>query len=129
LATEEVADELHAVADAEHGDTQLEDLGVDRGRAVLEDARGTAGEDDRRGLQRLDGGDAHRARVDLTVDAELADAPGDELRVLAAEVEDEDGCAGHFGPHIPRAPRPCERSSRAAEEARLGDALPLADGG
>jgi hypothetical protein len=28
---------------------------------------------------------------ELRVDAALADAPGDQLRVLAAEVDDEDG--------------------------------------
>src|SRR5690606_3057429 len=90
LAAEEVTDELHAVADPEHGDAEREDAGVDVGRPVFEDARGPAGEHDGVRLERADAVEADRARLDLAVDVLLADAPRDELRVLRAEVEDED---------------------------------------
>ena len=57
-------------------------LGLHRGRAAREDdaPRGEAA-DLLRGQVRA---------VDLAVDAQLADAPGDQLGVLAAEVEDQD---------------------------------------
>jgi hypothetical protein len=69
-------------------------VGVDAGRA--------AGEDDRRGLAGDDllgrdvGGD------DLGVDAGLADPPRDELGVLRAEVDDEDGGNSISRPASPR---------------------------
>ena len=50
----------------------------------------------------LDGG--FGARPDLAVDAELADAPGDELRVLRAEVEDEDALVQTLGDGHRRTP-------------------------
>ncbi len=52
---------------------------------------GAAGEDD--GL-RLDAPEGFVGRLegnDLGIDAGLADAPGDQLRDLAAEIDDEDG--------------------------------------
>src|SRR5690606_20062521 len=91
LAAEQMAEELHAVADAEHRHAELEDLRIDRGRPFLEHARRTAGEDDGGRREGLDGLGIHRARMDLAIDTQLADSPGDELGVLAAEVEDENG--------------------------------------
>jgi hypothetical protein len=35
--------------------------------------------------------------VDLAVDVALADAAGDELRVLRAEIEDQNGLPGSHG--------------------------------
>ena len=52
-----------------------------------------AREDDRARGHGADLLEGHRAGVDLAVDALLADAAGDELRVLRAEVEDEDELA------------------------------------
>ena len=81
---------LHAVADAEHRHTQRPDgLGCG-GRALLRDGLGAAREDD---ALRIEG--PHRLiacvpGVDLAVDAELAHAARDELRVLRPEVEDQD---------------------------------------
>ena len=42
------------------------------------------------GLRRQHLGERHRARHDLGVDVRLAHAPRDQLRVLRAEVDDED---------------------------------------
>src|SRR5690606_31239219 len=50
---------------------------------------GAAGEDDAPGLELADRLQRHIERVDLAVDTNLADAPGDQLGVLGAEVEDK----------------------------------------
>ena len=52
LAAQEVRDELHAVADAEHRHADLEDAPIHGGRTFLVDARRAAGEDDRARLLR-----------------------------------------------------------------------------
>ena len=69
------------------------------GRGALRvHGRGAAGEDDRRRVLGEHLGDRHGGRHDLAVDPGLADAAGDELGVLRAEVDDEDdvgsGAAG-----------------------------------
>ena len=58
-------------------------FGVDRG--------GPAREDERDGVPGPDLVGAQPVRDELGVDARLADAAGDELAVLAAEVEHENG--------------------------------------
>jgi hypothetical protein len=83
--------ELHAVADPEHGHAQLEEAGVDMRCSVRVHGRGTAGENER---ERPLG--ARRRRGDamadeLRVNAAFAHAARDQLRVLPAEVDDEDG--------------------------------------
>src|SRR5690606_27038623 len=90
LAAEQVRRELHAVADPEDRNAELEDAAVDLGSPLLVHARGPAGQDDgARGL-RADILERRRARMDLAVDLALAHASRDELRRLRAEVEDED---------------------------------------
>src|ERR1019366_2588816 len=91
---EQVRDELKAVADSEDGDAELEDARVDRRRALGVDARGSPRQDDGFRGHRLDLLEGDRARLDLAVNALLADAAGDELRVLSPEVEDEDEVTG-----------------------------------
>src|SRR6185437_5377818 len=80
--------QLRAVTDAERRDAELEDARVDARRAVGVHRRGPAAEDDRVRLARADrlGGDL--MTDELRVHAALAHAPRDQLRVLAAEVED-----------------------------------------
>ena len=89
-AAEQLGHQLQAVADAEDGDFQVEDLGVDERRAGLLDAERTAGEDDPFRAEGADLLERHRAGVNFAVDVQLADAPRDQLRVLRSEVEDED---------------------------------------
>ncbi len=83
--------QLGAVADAEDRHAEVVDTGVDGGRPVDVDRGRPAGEDDPGGasLGELGGGD--RVGHDLAVDVGLADPTGDELGVLGAEVDDEDG--------------------------------------
>ncbi len=87
---EHLTGQLHAVADAQDGDTEIKDGGVDLRRALVIDAGGAAGEDDAAGVQLGDLGGGHAGRDEHGKDAALADTPGDELGGLAAEVHDGD---------------------------------------
>ena len=97
LAAEGLHHELHAVADAEDGEAEVEEGGVDLGGAGLVDAAGAAGEDDAFGGERADAVEGGGEGEDLAVDLAFADAPGDELAVLRAEVEDDDLFLGLHG--------------------------------
>jgi hypothetical protein len=94
LATELVGHGLHAVADAQHRNAQFEH-GLRRlVRGFLVHAGMAARED--HPLERAVGGVLadplvrHVAGMDFGVDVGFAHAAGDQLRDLAAEVEDED---------------------------------------
>jgi hypothetical protein len=90
-ATRELlGDELGAVADAQDRGPEVVDVRVDDRRPFDVDRLRTAGEDDPSRVASGDLGCRDRVRDDLAVDVCLADAPGDELGVLSAEVDDED---------------------------------------
>ena len=104
--------ELHAVTDAQHGDPELEQLGVELRRAVGVHRRRAAGEDQPLRLAAPDLLGPDVVRQQLAEDAALADAPRDELRVLPAVVEDDDlvdrarrGDVDRATRERPRAPR------------------------
>ena len=90
LAAKGACHDLEAVANAECRDPELEDavvklrgsLGVDRGRS--------AREHDAEGLFRLHLCGSDRVRHEFGVDPGLAHTPGDQLRVLRTEIDDED---------------------------------------
>ncbi len=82
---------LLAVAEPEHRDAQLEQARVEGGRARLVDRLGAAGEDQGLGVVGPDRRRVDVAGDDLGEDVALADAAGDELGVLGAEVEHQDG--------------------------------------
>src|SRR5918998_953758 len=89
LPAEEERHELHPVADAEHRHVEVEERGVHPRGVVLVDAAGATGEDYAlrvAGLYLLYGG---VVGDQLRVDAGLADPAGDQLGVLAAEVQDQ----------------------------------------
>ena len=90
LAAEVEREQLHAVTDAEHRDAELEQLAVELRRVGRVHRRGTAGEDQALRLAPRDLGRADVVREQLGEDPELAHAAGDQLRVLAAVVEDDD---------------------------------------
>ena len=91
LPAQLLGDELGAVADPEDRDAGAVDGLVDAGGALHVHRLGPAAEDDPLGLASQHLGDRHVAGHDLGVDVRLADPPGDELCVLGAEVDDEDG--------------------------------------
>ena len=91
LATERMRDQLMAVADAEHRDAQIEHRLRGAGAAGPGHAVGAARQDHR--LRRVGAqvGVADRlVGADLAEDAEFTQAARDELRHLAAEIEDQD---------------------------------------
>ena len=87
VAAERGRHRLHAVADAEHRHAEVEQPRIDRRRAGLVDRRGPAGEDDPDRVARRDLGRGVSCGDDLGVDAALAHAARDQLRVLGAEVD------------------------------------------
>ena len=66
-------------------------VGVDVGRAVRVHGRRAAGEDERGGVSRRDLRRREPVSDELRVHARLAHATRDQLAVLPAEVDDEDG--------------------------------------
>ena len=80
-----------AVADAEHRHAGLKNLLRGARRIAVRHGGGAAGEDDAFGLQPGKSLGGVLERHDLRVDASLAHAPRDQLRDLAAEVDDQDG--------------------------------------
>ena len=99
-AAERLRHRLKAVADAEHGQAEVEQRGVQLRGAVGVDAGRAARQHDGLRILGLDLLDARGVRDDLRVHPGLADAARDQLRVLRAEVDHQDG-AGRCGFHRP----------------------------
>jgi hypothetical protein len=89
-AAERLRHELHSVADAEHGDAEIEDARIALRRALGVNAGRAAGEDesDGRNLAHASGSDV--VPNDFGVHVLLAHTAGNELSVLRAEIENED---------------------------------------
>ena len=90
LAAEQMGHELRAVADAEHWDAELEDLGAAGHGVFRVDAVRATRQDDALRRHLADLFQRKRLRMDFTVDMVLAHAARDELIVLATEVQHED---------------------------------------
>ena len=86
-------DEMESVTDAEDWDAEGEQRGVGIGSIGVVDRGGSAGEDEADGLEGADFGNGRRTGEHDTEDVLLADAAGNELGILRAEVED-DNCLG-----------------------------------
>jgi hypothetical protein len=86
---------LHSIADAERRNAKAEDGLVAVRRSLFVDAIGTPGKDHAPNARpgELPRGDG--VRQDLAVHGELAEAARDELGVLGAKVENEDGIVSH----------------------------------
>ncbi len=89
-AAEREHQRLHAVADAEHGDPELEQLRVQPRGAGRVHRRGAARQDQALGPAAAHLVDADVVRQQLGEHAALAHPPRDQLRVLPAVVEDDD---------------------------------------
>ena len=89
LATQLVAHRLHAVADAEHRHAGLEHALRRARRASLRQAGRSAGQDDAARPPVPDALGIGVERPDLAIHARLAQPARNELRHLAAEVEDQ----------------------------------------
>ena len=82
--------QLGAVTDAEGRDAELEQQRIELRRAVRIDGRRAARENQGSGVAVSQVVDRRPVRDELRVDARLPDPPCDQLRVLAAEVDDQD---------------------------------------
>ena len=85
-----MGEKLQAITDAEDGQSHGQHVRVGHGRVRVVDRTGAAGEDEPDGVMRLDLGDRSGAGKDDGEDVLLSYAAGDELCVLAAEVQDDD---------------------------------------
>ena len=99
-------DQLHAVADPQHRNVHVQELGLQPRAIVLVDRGWPAREHDRAGRPAANPLQGPGRRVDLAEDPFLADAARDELGELRSVVEDEDPVArageGHDGILSPR---------------------------
>ncbi len=94
LSVEEVRGELHAVADDQRGNAELQHLARTDRRGFGVNRLRTAGKNDRFRRELADFCDGVVERMDHGVDALLADPAGDQLCVLRAEVENQDSLCG-----------------------------------
>ena len=105
-AAERLGHRLEAVADAERGHAGVEQRGVDARCTLGVDAGGATREDHRRRALRQHVGHRHLVGHDLAVDVRLADAAGDQLRVLRPEVDHQDGAGlRRFADRLTHPPR------------------------
>jgi hypothetical protein len=108
-AAQHVDHRLLAIADAQHRHAQLEDLGRGARAARLGDAGRAARQDHRPGRQRPQTIAIERVEgMDLGIDVELAQAARDQLRHLAAEIDDEAELMAGHGAGLGRRRRPCK---------------------
>jgi hypothetical protein len=90
LTAQELRTELHAVADAQDRNAQVEDARVALGRVRLVNATRAAAENDPLGLELAEFFDRRVRAHQLGEDALLPHPAGDELNVLRPEIEDRD---------------------------------------
>ena len=94
VAVESGSHELMAIANPEHGYPEAENRRIDAIGVFGIDRSRSARENDSGRFQRRDRVCAHVARDDRRVDVRLPDPAGDQLGVLGAEVDDENGLFG-----------------------------------
>jgi len=89
LRTQVLRDHIQAVTDPEHRASEVQHFVADIGRVLLVQAHRAARQND---AARLQGADFRRIeieRMQLAIDMHLAHAARDQLRVLAAEIKDQ----------------------------------------
>src|SRR5258707_14474394 len=91
---------LHSVADAEHRDAERENGWIAFGSWRVVDGAGSAGEHDAAWLKLADFIERRSARENGGEDLLFADAAGDELSVLAAEIENDYAAAFGVGAFV-----------------------------
>ena len=88
-AAEVLRHQLHPIADPERRHAELEDPRVDLGTILGVDRGGPARENKRERVLRTNGLGRDRVADELRVDAALAHAARDQLRVLPAEIQNQ----------------------------------------
>ena len=94
-AAQRMGHQLHAVTDPEHRYVEIEQSSVALRRAGIRNALRSAGEDDACGFAFGDFLGRRVGRPYFGVDRQLPQAPSDQLRVLRAEIQNDDGLVGH----------------------------------
>jgi hypothetical protein len=116
-AAEIPREQLHAVADPQDRQSAGQHARIETGGTRHERRLRSAGKDDRRGTPLFDLAPRRVVRQKLAVDARFARAPRDQLAVLGAEIQDDDGRrTSRNGGHLPPLRRP---------RSRLRECLPL----
>src|SRR6185437_14933449 len=82
--------DIHSVADSQHGASNAQHFGRDIRRISLVETGWAAGKDDAARPHRTNLLEREIERMNLAINLRLADTAGDQLRVLAAEVENQD---------------------------------------
>jgi hypothetical protein len=95
LAAERLAGEVQTVTNAQHGHSQAKDLAITLRRPRLVHAGRTTGENNSLGSQLTDAFGREIVPDDLAIDVLLPHAPGDQLRILRAEVEHQHFFVAH----------------------------------
>ncbi len=99
LPSQGLAGQLHAVADAQDGNAQVEEGRIAARRRGNVDAGRAAGEDQAARLQLRDAGGRQVVAHDLAEDVQLAHPASDQLAVLRAEIQDQDSFTFSNGWH------------------------------
>ena len=84
-----VSQQLHAVANAKQGNSELEYFRIGQRSAFVMHARWSSGEDNSLGLEVFDRLQAHIEGMDLTEDVAFPNPAGNQLGGLGAEIEDQ----------------------------------------
>ena len=87
FSAQRIGDQLTSVADAEHGNPQMQNFRGNVGRIFVVNAVGAARKDDPDGIVRSDLFRRHVAGFEIAIDAQIAHAARDQLIVLSAEVK------------------------------------------
>ena len=99
IAPQQLADELHPVADSKNGHAQVKDPGVAAGRGLTRHARRTTGQNDPSWVHRPKLLDRCGRRLEQAECPRLPDAPRDQLGILAAEIENNNDLGLRGNPH------------------------------
>ena len=94
LSPQSFAGQLHAVANAQHGDAEFKQLRIAFGRAVFVDTVRSARKNDAFGRQFGDSFSRDVVSQYLAVNILLAHTPSNQLCVLRSKVQDNDSLAG-----------------------------------
>jgi hypothetical protein len=84
-----MGDQLQTITDSENGNAQIKDLRIGMRRFGIICAVGAAGKNDPFGIEGSDLLDADVVGIKFRIDTEVADATGNQLRVLGAKIEYE----------------------------------------
>ena len=95
MATQLVHHQLTAVADTKNGHTPVVNIRVNGGRIRQISAVGAAGKDETLGVFGLDFSKVGAVRLNLAIHIAFTDTAGNQLVILAAEVQNDDGFLLH----------------------------------